>query len=1265
MTTVKEYLYGDRLLSLIRYAADNELLLKYIYTEDGEYTDTFKLIESLAESLAESVSGLVLQEEVQNITPNLVIPEDGEFDVKYRLIFSYIMVMSADIPDSDFNTFVTDTFNEFRDTLAVGLEIEGFWLYYNEFDITKIAILNRDINNSFTMLTNGFQSEWRDRLLELGESADPQEVQDYRDKFGQDYTEDVNGEWYNDMDNLPKYSVNSYSSAVYTAPSELRSQAFEGGIETGYRIFNTTQVNQEFPLLVYTINEDEKYYKILDGFVVTEEINNMLLKPFENLSEILDRGDRLITKTTGRGRAKRIEKVVTSHNDENTIQYIYRYQDSFINVILYLNTMSVEISLYSGELTEDIPGLLRIQDIRPMNISGKFNIYGDHLPPFVAEDIMLTNSVLNRMFDLHETTNVSIEYDRLSNIYRYPYQEDLVRVGLLNRLPTIVRFHVDNSYVVTAETDNHGNPVPIGTAKTIIQFNGVDDLDLLNRFIVFMRLFSAYSSNAQYGIFDEYYTAVGESYPAYTRITTLANKSVLQASRPDIFIDGYSTVCQTTRQPTIIDEEQYNSLTEEQKETTIKFPYTEDPDEIQLILMCPEDNPYPTLLNNRLDNKSSFPVLPCCQKSNTAVRKRRISYYNEFGQRMPRDHTTDIVLRTVKVLSPGTESEITRTNAIGIYKRLGYEDGTILKVGIDQTESFLNSCSYLLGETITRQDLLEDRWNNSLVSQECYDDDNPRNTIDTGGKIDSRYYRIIEEMFQINLFILRLEKNNIEFSNARHIPPYVRAYRQRDNIFILETPQEDGPAYEPIVYAPRELDKELVSIIPKDKTSIIYDLYSSTVGIYEMDSPYITVDLPTGGLGQFIDSSGKMRGIVYPELSIVTDLMQPLDLPASRQHKRLQNKEDLPNRLSPVYTVEYTSYSRNPYGLWFNLTREDTVIKGFTLASQRITTTKTEIFKSIPIINPTPNFESIPWTYDYAASVSELNILLDIMYYVYYRMGDIIYVGNDPNFRYDIKNIPQTITEEYQDNLLVNLARDSNVVQEIDGEYRLFLYTQKFADGMMYQLRTLRDRNYVPKSRLHRPPIDRNIGTIIVEGDKNYTKYIDYTTYSEEQRDVIPLTYNNIFPYIYKVNDLLFLIQPISSKDGLGEKRATYVAHEWRRTGENHGYLPDWRSEVEDYDSVETVIYLNQIFNIYADYFIYNGKYYSILPLHSIDENVFADLRQSLTSPEEVPISSTRAIRTTRTRARMIGTRGGTRIRTTRRSRGRPRLETRVVWQPT
>lgn len=1268
MSTVKDYLFGDKLLSLIKYAFDNKVTMRYIFrynqtlsddsSESERYSDMFHLVTDLLDN-NENVTGQMLLDEVQRITPYMIVSPDGEFDMKYRMISAYILVSGDEIDNDEFTQYVSEVFERFSDTLAKGLNEGGFWEYSMHEGNNGIELLYNDIDNALNMLINGYQAEWRDRLLRLGESADPQEVQDYINKFGQSYDKEIIPGYYNDIDRLPRYSEPSYSSVVYTAPSVLRTEE-TGGIENGYRIFNSTEVSDQIPMIIYTVDEDEKYYKIQKDFRVTEDINKMLLKPFESISEIIDKGEKLVERTTGRGRAKIIEKVVTSHNDENTIQYIYRYQDNFINVILYLSNMKVEISLYSGELTEDIPGIMRVQDVRPMNITGKFDIYGDHLPPFVSEDIMLTNSVLNRMFDLYETTNISVEYDRLSSVYRYPYQEDLARVGLSDKVPTTVRFYIENSYVVTAETDDQGNRVPVGTAKTIVRFSGVSDKETLDRFLLFMRLFSIYSSNAQYQIFEEYYNAVGQSYPAYTRITTLDNKSVLQASRPDIFIDGYSTVCQTQRQPTVIDEDQYNSLTEEQKEMTMKFPYTEDPDEIQLILMCPEDHPYPNILNNRLSNKSEFPVLPCCQKSNTAVRRDNIEYYNEFGQRLPRGQGTQTILRTMRILSPGVESEITRSNAIGLFRRIGHENGIILKIGVTQdNQSFLHSCSYLLDDTIDRQDILEDQWNIPLVAQECYDDDNPRETIkNRENSIDSRYYRIIEEMFNINIFFLRNHRNNIEFHNPRHIPPYIRAYRNRRCIFIMETEESGVLRYEPVVY---QNGSELIKIF--DNPSVIYDLYIKTVGVYTGDSPYITVD-PKDAVGQIIDKNGKMRGLVYSDHSVITDPLQPLDLPLSRSRIKLRRTEDL---TIPPYNVEITGYSRYPYGLWFTMKYEETEITGFTLASQEIPNVYPEIFKSVPILNESPNFNEIDWIYTYPNRISELNVILDVIYHIFYRFGEeVLYVGNDTEYQYDIERIPQILDEEYLSNILSNVQRDSNIVQEIDGNLKVYLYNRRFADGVIYQMKFLRNGNYIPKHRLHIPPIVRSENSLILSGDREYTKYLDFMSYGRVQHDMIPLEYNNIFPYIYKVNDLLFLIQPVSTKDGLGEKRATYVSHEWRNTGINHGYFPnDTLVKDSTYKPVDTVVYLNQIFNIYADYFTFNGKYYSILPLHTIDENVFEELRQTTISPEREEVRTRTVVKTTTgTRGRSTGTRGGTRIRTTRRPRGRPRLETKVVWAP-
>src|SRR5690606_5886619 len=134
----------------------------------------------------------------------------------------------------------------------------------------------------------------------------------------------------------------------------------------------------------------------------------MFIRPFENAAAVLQRGPLIVEKSGGRGKVRIRQEVTSEYNDANTIQYIYRYGNNYINIILYLETRTVNINIYSGELEGiDRIGDISIAGLTPTNIDGKFDIYGDHMPPFVVEDVMTTNVLLSRMFDILEASDIS------------------------------------------------------------------------------------------------------------------------------------------------------------------------------------------------------------------------------------------------------------------------------------------------------------------------------------------------------------------------------------------------------------------------------------------------------------------------------------------------------------------------------------------------------------------------------------------------------------------------------------------------------------------------------------------------------------------------------------------------------------------------------------------------------------------------------------------------------------------------------------------
>lgn len=1279
---VKSILYSDAIISAIQYAATNEVAVDYMLREGAGYTDLFIILDN----------GTTVEDlDLDDISKRLLIKPRSSADLGLRVLFAYVTLRIDAEPDINFSELVDSAYEQYAELLNIANYVRTADQYkqlYNaqleQFQSASQMSVFNSIDTTFNMLLNGYREEWRQRLLSMDEPSE-EEAADYYNKFGQEYEAAVDSTvpYYSYLDRLPQVSPPRYSRAIYTTTASIvDSTGQTGEVLDGYQLFNSTEVSEQIPMILYTRNDKEKYYKILDGFVVTDLINSMFIRPFENVAEVLQRGPLRVERSGGRGKTRIVEEVTSEYNDANTMQYIYKYGSNYVNVILYLETRTVNVNVYSGQLEglTTIAGI-DVAGLSPTNIEGKFDIYGSHIPPFILEDVITNNREISMMFDMIETNSINAVHVNPSYVYSYPTAQNLEDLNLTESMKVIpIRFHVENSYVTGPEYDTAGNQIDVGTAKVTIHFNSIVDAVTLERFSTFMRLFTAYLSNVQYDLFDEYYMVTDVSYPEYTKVSTLETRDILKSRRPDIFIDGYATICQSDKQPQIISEEEYSTV---DTRRTLRFPRaTLGEVEDQIILYCADSkSPYPTLRRNTLPNAEQFPVLPCCQANNTTSRRDTISYYEQFGEYAKgssniRDRMS--ILHTLQILSPGAASEVLRSNVPSLYKALGFTGGTAVKVGVVQNnDSFLNACAYLLGDSeLNRDVILADPWNAALLAQECYDDPDPRETLRNEGTVfDDRYYRIIEVMYNITVYVMQHKNNNIEFKLPRHIPPYVRNYSNTGCILILETMERGIPRYEPLVYRTivtdgngRESIRDVSILDEAANRAIFNDYYMRTVGTMSGDKPYVPLNLPIeGATGQLIDRDGKMRGITYADkggFSVITDPAQPLDLPTVTidDLQSVSSLQDIQDRF-PNSTIDF--YGRYQgiglNGVWYRVGDIDC----FTLVDEaaRELDDVPVITRSVPYIDVTADYDWFNFVYSYPTQRASLNVILDFIYHVYYyngRTDDLFYVDDNGADDYIIDKIPHEINRPLT---LEEAAQLSNVVRLIDDQYYIYLYSDKFAEGVLYHVHRLLKTNVVPVTVLAIPPLNYAEDSTIYSGDAAYTTWLDLTQYELKQYDAVPYSYTSIYPYIYTKGSMYFIVQPVNPKDSQGELKATYVASVWRKTRINHGYNPQVDNIYDIELGARTEVINAQISNVYADYFYHENRIYAILPFEDLDETVIMENRRA----EEYRIfegqssieTTTQIIRKTTKPAKTVrvsegGTTGG-RVIKGKRDRGRPR----------
>lgn len=124
-----------------------------------------------------------------------------------------------------------------------------------------------------------------------------------------------------------------------------------------------------------------------------------------------------------------------------------------------------------------------------------------------------------------------------------------------------------------------------------------------------------------------------------------STNDILRKLAPDIFVENYASLTQRDFQPIPIQPDQVNewkNRTFKRKGKSIKRqvmsfpPPFVDPGRERILLVCPnDDNPYPGVKVNNLDNKDKYPYMPYCYKTDK-MSPHVQSNYNEWYRNQPR-----------------------------------------------------------------------------------------------------------------------------------------------------------------------------------------------------------------------------------------------------------------------------------------------------------------------------------------------------------------------------------------------------------------------------------------------------------------------------------------------------------------------------------------------------------------------------------------------------------------------------------------------------
>src|SRR5690606_812389 len=170
-----------------------------------------------------------------------------------------------------------------------------------------------------------------------------------------------------------------------------------------------------------------------------------------------------------------------------------------------------------------------------------------------------------------------------------------------------------------------------------------------------------------------------------------------------------------------------------------------------------------------------------------------------------------------------------------------------------------------------------------------------------------------------------------------------------------------------------------------------------------------------GAVGQLIDRDGKMRGISYSNVSIITEPSQPLDLPSITIDRMtaadsLQSIRDLFPNNDIEFSSRYSGIGLN--GVWYTVEGIDC----FSIVPDavRVLTDIPISTRSISYIDVSSDYNWYDFIYSYETQRATLNVILVFIYHGYYYNGQsdsLFYVDDsaDSLDDYTIDRIPHDL----------------------------------------------------------------------------------------------------------------------------------------------------------------------------------------------------------------------------------------------------------------
>ena len=747
-------------------------------------------------------------------------------------------------------------------------------------------------------------------------------------------------------------------------------------VDDGLDIFNAIQLSYFIPYIYYNRGENGKrYHKIYRGETTTTDVISPGAEP--NLSMIIPAKKNKATEqkdiiyaTVWIGSDN---QVINKPIRESYTGLIYDLNTGEMNFKTKISENNQGMKEKIIERISQAFSNLKIGEVKEMKISGEFDIpLGEGIKDYVFLHMVLNDASFNNYLYADERDKPYPEKKRVTIHFKSLIGQSEDEEG--NTSPATVSAMINN------KVDNEGkgyvkvNITQADSKDIANQFRGIltillglylqtkdDIIEFYDQYITspapqpFKRKIVLKKSGTKEG-------------------GVKSNSALLKEAAPHIFIAEWARRCQNIYQPIPIQEDQIEEWEnrtiinpdtgEREKRQVMRFP---PPPKDEVILVCPSDSkPYPGVRKSLLENSEQYPYIACCYASDQTAPGLDTPYNIYYkGAKAKEDKKTKRRLNiiTEKIVPPGGKGEITVTlenillkysDKPSKFKRYGVvrDPNSFIHCVLealnyeDYTSQSVEDKTFLVLQI--REKLASDI-NPSVMKQELYDfnDDEIVNQVLALDLFfdPALYYRAIEEFFNINIYTFtpgkRPKEDRQESFGKIEVPRHkvfhsrpIRPDRQTVLIYKHRGAEADVleyPQCELIVDIPEDRGIP-IKVFDESMTNLVHDILMSTFPTttysYDQETKLlqsynnlysrINFDQLTDrqAIGQIIDDYGKLRGLLFNDISIYFLPSQPENIPATKEVKRV-NHQQATRKFGEPNAIVRSQDGQSVVGLWF------------------------------------------------------------------------------------------------------------------------------------------------------------------------------------------------------------------------------------------------------------------------------------------------------------------------------------------------------------